>query len=133
MVFQNILSAACGLYLAERDGQSNQFPKGKDLEQLSRAQKASLELASSLEALNDRTNITLGISDESVSRREDFQRDYGEDSDTYKILSNIFPLNVSGRGFRQSGLQLSFKVLAEFLASVQENQIQNRKKGVSMC
>jgi hypothetical protein len=128
-VFMDVLCAAGAAYLSEYNGQTKQLPKGKVLEELNRAQNASDELVKSLEALGKNSNILLTVSEAAVSQREDILSDYGKDSDTYQILGSIFPFDIAGNGFRQSGLQNSLKVLSKLLASIQTDQIQKTKRG----
>ncbi|TCP38767.1 hypothetical protein [Rhodovulum marinum] len=126
---KDYLGVAGAFYFSHMDRQAAAPSRTEALKKLSRAQRASHELADSLaRAIADRS-VFRELSDAGTAAGRELQDDASANSDTLEILSAIFPIKADGKGFRYDGLQKTLLTLANCLEQIEAEAIEKRRKG----
>lgn len=129
LVFKDMLTAMGALYLNSMRDQKNTLSKGDQLSEISRAKKASANLAEALGILFNKSRLGFNLNEAALAKQHDLIEEYGENSDTYKIISSIFPFDKSAHGFRQTGLENTIAFIHSALGEIEAEQLENVERG----
>ena len=129
LVFKDMLAASGAFYIFSMRHQQKSLPKGDMLKELSRAKKASANLESSLKTILSNGGMWSHMSEAGLALHDDLIETHGKDSDTYKILSSIFPFDKDGHGFRQTGLENAISFLNTTLETITADQLRKSERG----
>lgn len=129
IIAKDMLCAAAASYLEALSYQEKTSTRSENLKEFKRAKRASRDLSDSLELLLEKANFSFKLMDVALPKKKELISKFGADSDTYKLLSEIFPFDVEGDGFKTDGLKNMICVLADLISEVEDVQFVKSEKG----
>jgi len=126
---KDFLGVAGGFYLSHMDRQEAAPTRSETLKQLSRAQRASRDLADSLSRAMADVSMSSALEGAGVEAGSALKSSTEPHNDTLAILSAIFPIEADGKGFRYEGFQKSLALIADSIGQIEADAIKKNKRG----
>ena len=129
LIGKDFLGVAGAVYLSQIDMQTAAPTRSDTLKQLTRAQRASRELAESLSQAMTDVSMSSALENAGTQAGRALKSSPGAHKDSLAILSAIFPVEADGKGFRYDGFQKSLSILADCLDQIESDAIKKNKRG----
>lgn len=126
---KDFLGVAGGVYLSHIDRQEAAPTRSETIKQLSRAQRASRDLADSLSQAMADISLSSALAGAGSEAGRALKSSTEPHTDTLAILSAIFPVEADGKGFRYEGFQKSLALIADSIGQIEADAIKKNKRG----